>query len=229
MFRRKNIRTEISPRDLPVSRTLNEGPPIGLEQQLLAHPVRNRLLGDAGVPESAHLRGESSLAPPSDDDRSLQSRKVTFLHGHPKYTNRFVLSTTPFVSHEHKEVCKVLDMAQSRSVALKRPVRPAKLPKEKREALPGLDGKTLGQRVSEAMAYKSGRLGYEYRPVDLLADVNRLAHATPNDPFLSQQMLSAILTNKVTKTSKTPFIAMACGVSIGWLVQGVGKMTDTTV
>ena len=76
------------------------------------------------------------------------------------------------------------------------------------------------------MAYKSGRVGGEYRPVDLLKDVNRLSHAPQIDQILTQQMLSAILKNKVTQTSKTPFIAMACGVSAVWLAHGIGKMTD---
>lgn len=228
MFRRKQIGTEVPSSDSPVSRLLNEGPPLGFEQQLTSKPVRNGLLGDAGVPGLSHLGSESGLATASELDSASKRGNVSLLHGHPKYTNRFVSATTPFVSQPHKGVCKVLDMAQSRAVALRRPVKAPKTPKKERRALPGPDGKTLGQRVSEAMAYKSGRIGREYRPVDLLEDVNRLAYSPPAEPFLSQQMLSAILTNKVTKTSKAPFIAMACGVNPGWLVQGVGKMVDTS-
>lgn len=224
----KDIRTKVSSRDLPVSSSLDERPPISVKQKLLPEPVRDGLLCDGGMPGLSHLGGESGLATSGDRNSALKRSNVTFIHGHAKYTNRFVSATTPFVSQPHKGVCKVLDMAQSRAVALRRPVKAPKTPKKERRALPGPDGKTLGQRVSEAMAYKSGRIGREYRPVDLLEDVNRLAYSPPAEPFLSQQMLSAILTNKVTKTSKTPFIAMACGVNPGWLVQGVGKMVDTS-
>lgn len=226
MVARENIGTEIPSRDARIGRLLDEGPPVGLQQNLVSEPVRDGLLCDARMSDLAHLGRERFLAPAANLDGPLQSSNVTLLHGHPKYTNGFVNATTPFVRQNHKGACNVLDMPQSKSAALRRPVRPAKPLKEKRQALPGPDGKTLGHRVSEAMAYKAGRLGREYRPVDLLTDINKLSHAPVAEPILTQQMLSAILKNKVTQTSKTPFIAMACGVNAVWMSHGIGKMTD---
>jgi hypothetical protein len=147
---------------------------------------------------------------------------VTFLHGPSKYTNPFVSATSLFVLQEHKEVCIVLDMASSKSAALRRPSKPLKPRKEKRKALPGPDGKRLGDRVLEAMTFKSGRMGAAYTAAQLLRDVNRLG--TPDAPILTQQMLSAIIRNTVTQTSKTPLIAMACGVNPVWMSNGIGKM-----
>jgi hypothetical protein len=149
---------------------------------------------------------------------------VIVLHDHAKYTNRFVYATTLLVSNEHKEVCKVLGMTNSRAAVTKRSTKAKNQRKEPRKALPGPDGKTLGQRVSEAIAWKSGRMGIEYRAADLLRDVNRMG--STDAPILTQQMLSAILRNQVTQTSKTPVIAKVCGVNTVWLAQGIGKMTD---
>lgn len=215
--------------------TLEERPPLVVQPNLASQPVGDGLLRDGRVSDRAQLRGERLLAPAGELDRtdkSLDMRRDVVVHLHTRwaqYTNAFVSSTSGFVGAKDKGVCRVLDMA---SAALKKPSKPPKAPKapkaqKERRALPGPDGKTLGQRVAEAMAFKSGRLGREYRPVDLLEDVNRLAHASPTDPFLSQQMLSAILTNKVSSSAKAPFIAIACGVSVTWLIQGIGKITDS--
>jgi len=108
----------------------------------------------------------------------------------------------------------------------KRAVKPQKPRAQERQAKPGPDGKTLGQRLREAMAYESGRRGREYLAVDLLADINQLAHKSKDDPLITQQMLSAILTGKVSQTSKTPFLAAACHVNALWLGEGVGRMLD---
>jgi hypothetical protein len=224
----EHIRTEITTSDSRIGNGLNDRPPLGVKQHRLAQPIADQLLAGLQVAtglgqNSPKSVSEGSLVSAGNLDGPPQRGNVCSLHEYRNNTNRFVFSTNPFVRQEDKGVCTVLDMA-SRSAALKRPVAAPKPPKKKRKALPGPDGKTLGQRVSEAMAYKSGRLGQDYRAADLLRDVAKLS--PPGDTILTQQMLSAILRNTVTQTSKTPFIAMACGVSAVWLSNGIGKMTD---
>jgi hypothetical protein len=227
MITREHVGPQVAASDGKVSRALDERPPLSLKKGFVREPVRDGLLGDTGVPNLSHTLGESSLAPAGDIDRALQGNNVALLHGHTKYTNQFVSATTPFVLQKDKEVCTVLDMATSKAVARRQLVKPPKPRKEKRRALPGADGLVLGQRVREAMAYKRGRLGTDYRPADLMRDVNKLAKAPADEPFLSQQLLSAILRDEVTETSKTPFIAMACGVSPTWMSLGIGRMVDS--
>jgi len=226
----KHIWTEVMASDHRIGNGLNDRPPLRVKQDALAQPVTNELL--AGLQVAARLGqngaqsvSKGSLVSAGNLNGPPQRGNVCALHEYRNNTNRFVFSTNPFVRQEDKGVCTVVDMAsRSTALKLKRPVEAPKPPKKKRKALPGVDGKTLGQRVSEAMAYKSGRLGQEYRAADLLRDVAKLS--PPGDTILTQQMLSAILRNTVTQTSKTPFIAMACGVNAVWLSHGVGKMTD---
>src|SRR5690348_14449687 len=93
----------------------------------------------------------------------------------------------------------------------------------KRVAVPGADGKTLGQRVAEAMAYESGRRGIVYTQKDLIDDVNRLVRTQDETaPLLSQAMASAIMLSKVTRSNFTPDIARACHVDAVWLARGIG-------
>lgn len=224
----KHVWPEVVTSDHRVGNGLDDRPPLGIKQNAFAQPVTDKLLTGfelaAGFGQNdTQALGKSGLGSAGNLDGPPQRGNVCSLHEYRNNTNRFVFSTNPFVRQEDKGVCIVLDMA-SRSTALKRPVATPKPPKKKRKALPGVDGKTLGQRVSEAMAYKSGRLGQEYRAADLLRDVAKLS--PPGDTILTQQMLSAILRNTVTQTSKTPFIAMACGVNAVWMSHGIGKMTD---
>lgn len=223
---REHVRTEVAAGNNGVRNLLDERPPVGAEQHSVLQPVADELLtsgGSAGLPQAS---GESGRVTASDLDRASQRSNVSFLHEHAKYTNRFVYATTGFVRQNHKGVCTVLSMTTSRhGRAVKKPApKPHKARREKRVALPGPDGKRLGDRVSEAMAYKTGRLGETYRPADLLRDVNRLA---PNGEIvLSQQLLSAILRNTVNQTSKTALIARACGVDAIWMAHGIGQMIE---
>lgn len=225
MVMRKHIRTEIPASDGEIGNLLDERPPVGVEQHGLFQPVADNLLArsrPAGLPQpSGKSRGVSS----GERDGAPQSGNVSFLHAHAKYTNRFVYATNRVVGQPHKEVCTVLGMTAVRNrTPVRRPIKPPKPRRQKRVALPGPDGKRLGDRVREAMAYKTGRIGEQYRPADLLRDINRLAPS--GEIILSQQMLSAILRNIVNQTSKTPAIAQACGVSATWMAHGIGKMID---
>lgn len=222
----KDVRTQMLSSDLIGERHLEVRPPLGVEKNLVIDPVGHGLLADAGmanVPESGRDAGLAA----GDLNSTKKSNNVRFIHGHPKYTNRFVSATTPFVCHENKSACNVVSMATTiRKHAPKPPVTAPKPRSKKRQAQAGRDGKTLGDRLALAMAHETGRRGHDYRQADLLADVNRLAQATDEDPALTQQMLSAIMRNQVTRSSYTPFMAAACHVNPLWLSDGIGNMTS---
>lgn len=226
MVARKNVGTKIPSSDDSIGRSFDSRPPFRVEQNLLSQPVRDVLLASLAATERAQPLSKLRL-PPGDLDRPTKSGNVSFLHDWTKYTNRIVSATTPFVGHGNKDVCKVLPMTTGRSNALRKLVRPPpKARPPKRQAIPGPDGLTLGQRLTIAIAHETGRRGREYRQVDLLADVNRLAGRRKDDPLLTQQMLSAIMRGTVTRSSSTAFLAVACHVNPLWLGEGVGKMSD---
>lgn len=112
------------------------------------------------------------------------------------------------------------------TASARRSTKPKKAPSSERVAKPGADGRTLGQRFREAMAYKSGVMHSEYREIDLVADVNRLVGASKDSPAVSQQVINAILQNKVTRSWVTTFVATACGVNPTWLASGMGSMLN---
>lgn len=225
MVHGKHVRSEVAASNSGIGNLLDERPPIGVEQHSVLQPVADELLASGRPSGLTQTSSEGGRVSTRNLDRAPQSNNVTFLHEHAKYTNRFVSATTPFVRQDHKGVCTVLDMTTARHAKpIRRPTRAPKPRREKRVALPGPDGRKLGDRVLEAMAYKTGRLGETYRPADLLRDVARIS--PPGETILSQQMLSAILRNTVTKTSKTPLIAQACGVNAIWMAHGIGKMIE---
>lgn len=215
----EDVRTQVLSPDLVAGDVLNSGPPLRVQESGVSHPIGNGLLTDRG---SVEVIGdglcERSLAS-GDRDRALKGGNVSVFHKERGYTNRFVSVNQPVCVTQNKNACKVVDMAL---VKKKQQPKTAK----RREAVPGVDGKTLGQRVAEAMAYESGRRRTEYRQADLLADVNHLAGAREENPVMTQQMLSAIMVGKVSRSSLTPLIAAACHVNAVWLGDGAAKMLD---
>lgn len=201
---------------LIASGMLDGRPPLRIEKNLALQPVGNGLLADSWpVEKGADSPSKFGLAS-GDINGPPEGGNVAWLHERREYTNRFV-NVKPVCVTENNLACTVLQMP----VAKRKPQ-----PKVRRVAIPGVDGKTLGQRVAEAMAYEAGRRGIEYRQVDLLEDVNRLYGSPPDDPEIDQQLLSAILRNQVSKSSITPMIARACHVNSIWLARGIGKKTE---
>lgn len=227
MVTRENVGTEILASDAQLRNSLKRGPPLSVKQNLVVQPVRNMLLADFQLAAGSSQLGCELGLPAGNLDCPLQNSNVVLLHENPKYTNRLVFATNPFVRQDNKEVCTVLEMTtHSRNTALRRPTKPVSPRTPRRKAVPGPDGKTLGQRLREAMAHESGRRGREYLPVDLLTDISRLAGRSKDNPLITQQMLSAILRDTVTKTTAAAFLAHACHVNPLWLGEGVGKMLD---
>jgi hypothetical protein len=213
----KNIGPEVLSTDFVASDVLDSRPPLGVEKNLVGHPVGNGLLADGGsIKEVGDGFSERDLAA-GNSDGPLKSGNVRSIHDHRGYTNRFVKVNNPVCVTDDKKACMVFGMAL---IKKKQEVKVGK----QRKAIPGNDGKTLGQRLSEAMAYESGRRRAEYKQTDLLKDVNRLAGSPDDKPAMTQQMLSAITVGKVSRSSLTPLMATACHVNPLWLGDGVGKM-----
>jgi hypothetical protein len=224
MLSRKEIGTQIPPSDSTARGGLEGNPPSVGNLFPALQPAGNELLASALGPGSPHSGGQSFLRAGNSDSAS-QGSNVVLLHERRAYTNRVVPATTLFVCEPDKETCTVLSMPNTVRKAVATPqVAPKK--RGKKQAIPGQDGKTLGMRLELAMAYESGRRGREYRQVDLLADVNRLANAPDDKPVLTQQALSAIMLNKVTRSAYAHLMAAACHVNPLWLSEGIGHMTN---
>lgn len=220
----ENFRTEINASDQPTSDMLERGPILSREQHLAVDPIRDGLLADGRpIHELCDTVCQGSLATGDLDSPSKRSN-VRFIHNHAGYTNGFVRVNQPVCVTQDKSACIVLPMRSTLP-------KPAHAPKKsaKRVAKPGPDGKTLGQRLAEAMAHESGRRGRVYTQKELMEDVNREAGVQDGDPpFLSQQNLSAIVRGTVSRSSFIPFIAKACHVSAPWLLRGTGSMLTKT-
>jgi hypothetical protein len=214
----ENIGPQISASHLSVGDRLDTDPELRIEESRVVEPVRDGLLADCrAIHRAREAFGEGSLGAATDSDGALKGGDVRFLHERRYSTNRFVSVNNPVCVTLNKEPCIVLQMP-----ATKRKTAPATARSNRRVALPGQDGKTLGQRVHEAMAYESGRRGYEYRQSDLVDDVRRLSGADGSATL--QQSISAITRNTVSKSTLTPFIASACHVDGIWLASGLGSM-----
>lgn len=217
----KNIGTQLATSDLSVCDSLDSGPVLGLKQHALPKPIRDMLLLQRrSLHDVRKAFGKGGLAPPGSADRASKSSNVRFLHEHTLYTNRFVSVNAPVCVTGGLPTCSVLQMPVNQ-----RKTAPQAAPSNKRVAIPGPDGKTLGQRVAEAMAYESGRRGIAYEQKDLVDDVNRLVSTEgEGGQLLSQQQASAIMRGKVSRSTFTPYIAKACHVDGVWLARGAGAM-----
>lgn len=223
----ENIRPQILTPDFFAGDVFDSWPPLGVEQDFVRDPIGNGLLADGGaVQEIGDALCKGGLIP-GNFDCTLKSgdmgSNVRFIHDRREYTNQFVKVNNPVCVTHYKEPCIVLKMPATKR---KQAVKTAAQPKKRRKAIPGPDGKTLGQRVAEAMAHESGRRHAEYRQVDLVSDVNKLANIPEDQQGKTQQSISAIQVGTVSRSWLTPFIAKACHVDALWLANGAGKMLD---
>lgn len=94
--------------------------------------------------------------------------------------------------------------------------------KKRPPPIAGIDGKTVPQRIREAMLYHAGATRVrEYKQADLVRDVNDLY----GHDILSQQTLSALM-NGSSYSQFIPLIAEACGVRSVWLAYGLDPMIE---
>lgn len=213
---------------------LDGRPPLGVDVSPLLQPIGDQLLaGGTLTAVGAHSLSEGGLSAAGHLDGLLQRDDVGLidsgyvLHAAGAYTNQFVSVNKLDCVTQHKRICNVVDLQtvrESRMMSRARNLEVVRTPKprKKRRAIPGVDGKTLGQRIKEAMDYRSGQLRREYLLVELAREVNELLNAPAGKPILSQQNLSAIIRTS-TDSYFTPFIARVCGVDSVWLAGGIGS------
>jgi hypothetical protein len=239
LFRRlKKIGAQIPTSHSSVSGLLDRLPPLRGNSDLLVEPVPDEGLARLAVRELPHSFGQLGLGAASNLDSSLQSLDVVLVHGSAEYTNGFVSvnnsvcgNDNPACVTSNKTVCNIVDLAAIRAekvaksaLKLKSAQKPKPASKPKKTAIPGIDGKTVPQRIREAMIYHAGAMRMrEYRQADLVRDVNEIYRAE----ILSQQNMSAIM-NSSSYSNFIPLIAKACGVSAVWLAYGVGDMVEGT-
>lgn len=221
----EHVGTKLNARDLVVGHSFDSRPPLGIEQRLVGEPVRNELLGNGRtIHELCEPVRKRGLATTRKADRALKSADVLLFRRHTPvfYTNQFVAVNNPVCVTDESSTRTVVSMDHARA---KRQEKRAPKPSSVRAAVPGPDGKTLGQRVNEAMAYKSGIQKAQYLPSDLKRDVARIMQIPQADIDAKlQQRLSAITTGKVSESPISAAIAAACGVNPLWLCYGWGKM-----
>lgn len=220
----KDVGAEILPGDLAVRDRLDRRPVLGLKEDSGSNPVRDGLLLERrALHHVGQSLGELGLASAGSPNCSTQGDNVRFLHP-PIYTNRFVPVNNSICVTADEVPCRVISMEHARA---KR--QPKKAPRPRKPAVPGPDGQTLGQRVTTAMAYKTGRQnGVTYRQADLIKDVAKFMQIPKEDPRYEvlQQRISAIMTGVVSESPLSSAIAASCGVSDLWLGYGWGKMLN---
>ncbi len=228
-----DIRTQISASHGTIGGPLDHRPPLGIDVDTVVQPVGNKLLTGrlpvVQLPDSPHK--SRLLTAANDGDCPGQRGNVTVLdvfHKQRGYTNGFVSVNRQVCVTQNKKVCNVVNLEAVRNGVVQNRARsiPSSEKKPERKAKPGPDGLTLGERLHRAMAYRSGIIGREYEPVDLLREANDLVGATADQPLISQQMISEILRNRTSRSSFTPYLAKACGVSSLWLAIGKGSMLE---
>lgn len=225
----EKLRAQIPAGYLPVSCLLDRLPPLRRDPAFSVQPVPNKSL--AGIPvatEGSHLVGQRLLAS-SNVDGPLESQDVRFVHGREAYTTTVVKSNTPGCMTSNNTGCNVSSIDFRTRKNSQVPNRARKKISEssqtKTTAVPGPDGKTLGQRLSEAMSYHEGVIQRKYTAQDLYRDVNRLLGASLDSPAVTQQSISKILVpdSKVTTSKNSVYFARVLGVDGLWLSSGIGS------
>ncbi len=221
----KDIGPEMNGGDLPASDMSDRRPVPRIDQHSFAEPIGDVLLTELSATPGA-TRGlcreeiTNALGQPllttGDFDRSTKGDNVLlFRHDAARYTNRFVDVNKPVCMTDHKTACIVLPM----SMKQKKKPKPASI----RVQLPGFDGKVLGQRIREAMAYHAGRVGGPYEQKDLVRDVMQRRRMHAKEEHNVQSTISAAM--RITNECKyLGTIAAVCEVDYDWLASGAGDM-----
>lgn len=236
---REDVRPEVLAGHPTTGGLLHRTPILGGQQVAAAQPVRDMLLADGPAHELSQASSQLGLAA-GDAHGPSQGTNVRQIgsgrrraHADGDYTNAVVPVNERDCVTAEKPRTKVTDiMSAPRRKLVSTPgsaasdVAKAKAHgSNKRVAKPGPDGKTLGQRVTEALAYAAGWKGEKYTQSELLADINRLVESADDDkPYITQQGISAVMRGLVSTSRYTPYIAQLCKVEFRWLDRGLGEM-----
>lgn len=208
----ENVRPQIGARDLVVRDLLEEGPPLRVEKNLVLDPVRNGLLGDAGVPGLAQPRRKRGLRASGNFDRAIERSNVRFIHGTEEYTRILVSVNKNHCLTSNKEVCKVLAMPTT-----KRKTEPKR--QKLAEPAIGQDGLTFSQRVRRLMSEQSPPLGQSE-----LARLCSEYYATfmPREEEKVKQQHVFNLLRGQGSVEYLPLLAAVFDVNEMWLQYGIG-------
>lgn len=212
----EKFRSQMNTSHLGVSRILDSGPVVGINKQFPAEPLGYGLLAEGRtLHELSNAVGERGLAA-NYFNGALEGGDVGFIHGRRVCTTMVVDVKGFGCSTANKVACNVIAMPQLRQKNQKA--------ERVREAKPGPDGRTLGDRVNMAMRARSRMLGREYTPAELRADASRSVGLDPDKGqfILTQQALSLILTNQTSESPAAIAMASALGVNALWLQYGRG-------
>lgn len=209
LFAAEHIRPKVVARNLLVGDELERRPPLGFKENFVVEPVRDRLLRyRRAAEEFAQLLRKRGLTA-GDSDGPLKSSNVSFIHSRANYTSMLVNVKEDACLADHKGACTVAVMPLRKKKVVEKPAKPQKK---------GADGKTIAERLKEAMQDK----GSEYRETDLRRDCNRIAGRSAEGPdFVTQQSLNRLLKGPDSTTKYDSIIAEALGVRAAWLQFGL--------
>lgn len=197
---------------------LKERPPLGIEQNGVIDPVRDRLLAHRGMPGLPEASGNGGLAAGDlyeTKKRSNLRGSVSFIHEHRKYTRILV--------RVNKDDCLTVDKAPCNVVSMpttKRKIHPARETKVKRVKMldRGPDGLTFPQRLSSLMAERGiGQTELAKRCSQLYSSFFPDA---PDDKVKQQHIFNA--TGSQSSSEFLPLMAVVLDVNELWLQFGVG-------
>lgn len=215
----ENVGTKVMARNLLRGDKLERGPPLSLKENFVVEPIRDRLLRHRRASEVfAELLREKGLAA-GEFDSALERRDISFLHERRDYTSAFVFANNSTRMTPNKEACTVVLMPQRKK---KRVAIVVEEPAQARAPI-GPDGKTVGQRLAEAMRAMRGP---DYRETDLFLEVNERVGASADNPLISQQMINAVRNDKIDNTRSfiVGSLAEVLGIRPIWLQWGAGSM-----
>lgn len=227
MALKKNIRSEVLPRDRSDRSELDSSPVFRIKEDALLDPERDGLLADlpevrevVSLPVLPDLGGERRLAPgdvDGPDQGGGMGRNVVLLHdGARLYTRNLVSVNKISCFHGDKERCTVLDMP----IAKRKPVAPPQRPSKRRrtpEPEVGPDGRTLAQRVILLMTERN--IG-QTELARMCSQYYATFVPTAEDKVKQQHIFN--LLQGQSSSWAVPLIAAVFDVSDIWLQYGIG-------
>ena len=218
----EHIGTQFGASDPVVSRELDRGPPLRIEQNLIANPVRDSLLCDGFLAENAHSISKSMLAA-GNLNGSLEGGNVVLLHRGREYSTRNLVDVNKVDCFSaNKETCTVMGMANEKRRLVVVPTQKGRKQKVRaiRQLEVGPDGRTFTQRVVLLMTENNigqtelARMCSEY-----------YATFVPDIPDKVKQQHIFNIVHGQDSSSIAPLIAAVFEVSDIWLQLGIGQRT----
>ena len=226
LFAAEDIRTQIAARNLLVGDVLDGGPPLSLEENLIAQPIRNgRLLDRGSIQERRDPLGQFDLAS-GDLDGTTQRSNVIWLHERqykPPYDN---VKKAPYMTGN--KAAYMLDFVAA--TKKKRSMDDSRIRRVEELRVWAVDNRTANARFTEAFKEWATQVpaGQSDRTqMDLVRACNLIV-GLPEDhepPYVSQPMISQLLGGKVDASTSAflDVLAEAMGFRSVWIRTGAGQ------